>query len=592
MKIPLLRHAQKETAMLKRSYTLVSVLIFILIMVTPAFSQIPRLINYQGYLTDGTGDPISGSRKIQFIIYNEEVGGSNIWTETQKITINEGVFSVLLGTENPIPQDVFDGSDKYLALKIDPDLEMTPRKRLVSVGYAYYAAEADKLDGNNASAFIKTVDGVAPASGDVDLVAGANISITHPGSNQIEISASGTGGGGVWSESDGNVYPADSEYKVGIGDPTPTHKLDVAGKIGINDTQAIYLPDQGEFLGTLFVGTGGGSITKDISGGGFFNTGLGIEALHDITTGYWNTASGYRALRYNTTGSFNVASGCDALFSNTTGRYNTASGYGALFYNTIGSSNMASGSGALGANTTGNYNTASGDDALRSNTTGDGNTASGYFALHWNNSGSRNIGIGGWANYNNRSGSNNTIIGYEAGRGENSHDKSGNVFIGYRAGYYETRDNRLYIENSDTTSPLIWGNFNFDRVVINGNGSHNTHKRTFYVNGDAGGTGDWHSDSDARLKKDIATIPEALEKVMQLRGVNFKWKDTEHHEEGIRMGFIAQEAVEIIPEVVSQKNDHYTMQYASVTALLVEAVKEQQIIIGILEERIKDLENR
>jgi aspartate/methionine/tyrosine aminotransferase len=48
------------------------------------------------------------------------------------------------------------------------------------------------------------------------------------------------------------------------------------------------------------------------------------------------------------------------------------------------------------------------------------------------------------------------------------------------------------------------------------------------------------------------------------------------HLGGTKMGFIAQEAENIIPEVVNSKNDHYTMLYAPITALLVEAMKEQQ----------------
>ena len=98
--------------------------------------------------------------------------------------------------------------------------------------------------------------------------------------------------------------------------------------------------------------------------------------------------------------------------------------------------------------------------------------------------------------------------------------------------------------------------------------------RTFYVNGDAGGTTAWYNDSDERLKKNITTIEEPLEKVQKLRGVQFEWKNTENHPEGRQLGFIAQEAVDVIPEVVEKKGEYYSMQYAPVTALLVEAIKE------------------
>ena len=129
-------------------------------------------------------------------------------------------------------------------------------------------------------------------------------------------------------------------------------------------------------------------------------------------------------------------------------------------------------------------------------------------------------------------------------------------------------------------------------MVINGNDSLNTGSRTFFVNGTAGGLYAWYNDSDRDLKKNISPIPDALKKVKQLQGVNFDWKETDRYESGRQMGFIAQEAVEVIPEVVSGEDGHYAMQYGPVTALLVEALKEQQKIIEGLEARIEDLEEK
>ena len=45
---------------------------------------------------------------------------------------------------------------------------------------------------------------------------------------------------------------------------------------------------------------------------------------------------------------------------------------------------------------------------------------------------------------------------------------SGNIFLGYKAGYNETGSNKLYIENSDATTPLIFGDFAADSIRING----------------------------------------------------------------------------------------------------------------------------
>ena len=111
-------------------------------------------------------------------------------------------------------------------------------------------------------------------------------------------------------------------------------------------------------------------------------------------------------------------------------------------------------------------------------------------------------------------------------------------------------------------------------LVVNGNKDHIPSNYKFYVNGNAGGTSAWAQASDLRLKTAITSLPNALAKVMQLRGVNYQWKA--QPETGTQLGFIAQEVEEVIPEVVKHDGDTYSMQYAPINALLVEAVKEQQ----------------
>jgi hypothetical protein len=206
-----------------------------------------------------------------------------------------------------------------------------------------------------------------------------------------------------------------------------------------------------------------------------------------------------------------------------------------------------------------------------------------------NTTGSRNVVIGTEAFSYHYDGDSNVVIGYTAGR-DNNHGR-GNIFLGYQAGHNEEGDFKLYIESSSSSSPLIWGDFENDRIVIDGNSTHNSNNRTFFSNGSAGGTTAWYNDSDERQKKNIKTIPSSLEKVMHLRGVNYEWIDSENHTDGLQMGFIAQEVVDIIPEVVDNKGDTYSMQYAPITALLVEAVKEQQELIEELRHEIEELKS-
>jgi len=180
------------------------------------------------------------------------------------------------------------------------------------------------------------------------------------------------------------------------------------------------------------------------------NVALGDSAMNSNITGSRNTALGYRTLRYNIAGACNIAIGNCALLNNNSNN-NTGVGFKSLYSNTSGESNTATGYGSLISNSTGNNN-----------------VAYGSFALSDLNSGSYNVAIGSSTDRYNKSGSNNTIIGFYAGRGSYNISKSGNVFLGYKAGYSETGDNKLYIENSDDTMPLIYGEFDNNILTVHG----------------------------------------------------------------------------------------------------------------------------
>ena len=93
------------------------------------------------------------------------------------------------------------------------------------------------------------------------------------------------------------------------------------------------------------------------------------------------------------------------------------------------------------------------------NCTGARNVAIGYFTAVANTSGADNVYIGQGAGRFQQTGSNNTMLGQGAGYGAAAYSASGNVLIGRYAGYNETNSNRLYIANSNTTTPLIYGLF-------------------------------------------------------------------------------------------------------------------------------------
>jgi hypothetical protein len=205
-----------------------------------AGAGVPQLINYQGVLVDDDGHAISGIQSIQFGIYDSETGGEPLWSETQNVVVTDGLFHVLLGAVTLIPHSVFDGGDKYLAVKVESDPEMTPRRQVVSVAYAYHSGEADSLDGYSASDFVQSLDGVAPDDGVIDLVEGANITIEPDAyNNRITISAEGGGDGDITAVYAGNgltggAEAGDADIHVGAGDGITVS----ADAIALNTTYA------------------------------------------------------------------------------------------------------------------------------------------------------------------------------------------------------------------------------------------------------------------------------------------------------------------------------------------------------------------
>ena len=157
----------------------------------PAAGQVPQLLNYQGYLTNDAGKPVNGVQSITFGVYDAATRGTVLWTETQNVMVMNGLFNVLLGTVNLIPFEAFASGEQYLGVRVGSGGELSPRQRLVSVGYAFRARDADRLGGRAVADFVRSVDGVAPQNGNVDLVAGSNITISpNPQAHSVTISGS------------------------------------------------------------------------------------------------------------------------------------------------------------------------------------------------------------------------------------------------------------------------------------------------------------------------------------------------------------------------------------------------------------------
>lgn len=149
--------------------------------VVTSYAQAPRLIPFQGRLTDPQGHPIpDGARLIQFQIYGEQTGGSPLWAgEVHRTTVNGGLVNVVLGSKNPLPSDRPDNPSRsffdaslYLQITVDTDTNgvinqadppLLPRQTILPVVFAQEAGNSRTLAGYDWSSIL--VSGNNPSAG-------------------------------------------------------------------------------------------------------------------------------------------------------------------------------------------------------------------------------------------------------------------------------------------------------------------------------------------------------------------------------------------------------------------------------------------
>jgi hypothetical protein len=267
------------------------------------YADVPQMINYQGKITTLTGALVDTSVQMIFTVYDDSTSGTIFWADTiSSVSVQKGIFSVLLGSNNPIPDSVFDGNIRYLGTKVGTDAEMSPRKAMVSVAYAFRTVKVDTAEYALSSAPDADWDidtagiNVYRLTGNVGIgtpTPGANLDIvsanpnlrvgTTSGSPVITLDkASGNwgylefreGGASKWQAgvTTGNdyyilnwpssryVFYANSAGNVGIGTTSPDERLHVVGNIRMvdgNQAAGYVLTSDANGVGTWQAAAGG-----------------------------------------------------------------------------------------------------------------------------------------------------------------------------------------------------------------------------------------------------------------------------------------------------------------------------------------------
>lgn len=594
-----------------------------------ATGQVPRQINYQGFLTDALSQPLNATPSIVFSLYDVASGGTALYTETQIVTVTNGIFDVAIGSVTPLnlPFDI----PYFLGVKVAGDSEMTPRRAVLASPYALQAAEALTL------AAAATVGG-GQITGAISggQITGAISTATLPPANlsgTVTVAKGGTGQSSL----------ASNAVLIGQGTSAVATAAGVTGQVLASQTGSapfftgspslsgnlVLAPTSTASTGNImrggssfihsfgnsnaFLGENAGNFTTTGAGE---NTAVGFLALNQLASGAYNTAAGAYALRLNTTGILNTAVGDGALGANVTGKQNTAIGAATLYNsgatvtaglfvvgvpytiqsvgttnfvaigaaaNTVGTvftaTGAGSGTGTASSNTS--NNTAIGYGAGGPSTTGQNNTATGNIALQKNNKGQGNTAIGAGALGENIDNDFSTALGLAAlsqSRGNY------NIGIGSASGAaLTTGDYNIYIGNAgvgvESQTMRIGSAANQARTFIAGIRGTTTDvvdgiPVVIDSNGQLGTVS-----SSRRFKDDIADMNGASAALMKLRPVTFHYKNERNRSaNSLQYGLIAEEVAEVYPGLVahSANGKIETVMYQFLPPMLLNEFQKQE----------------
>ncbi len=244
----------------------------------PTFASVPtappRILSFQGRLTDNSDNPITATTQLRMAIYNNDTasGAALLWQEVITTTPdNDGIFSTLLGQGTSIPQSVFgENSSLWLGVTVLQTPELTPRQRLATVAYAANAETLQGLEPITNSANTSNVVLALNSSGNLSIGGSATPTFqatggtfTVQGTTTVISTTTGSNG-------NVNIVP-DGLGKIDLKKPLQNtsfnnNVLSAAGSVEVDDLFSVLATSSGQSAFTLNQDSTGPLISASTSG--------------------------------------------------------------------------------------------------------------------------------------------------------------------------------------------------------------------------------------------------------------------------------------------------------------------------------------
>jgi hypothetical protein len=619
-----------------------------------AATPLTSTFTYQGQLIN-SGSPVSSACGFQFGLWDSASGLAQIGlTQTvSSVSVSRGLFTALLNTGNEFGDTAFNGDARWLQIAVRcPDsgsyTAMSTRQPLTSLPFAlpglrtFPNATSPNIIGGYSGNFISTtvvgsVIGGGGASGFPNRV---QANYTTVGGGQFntargdEATVSG-GGGNTASATYGTVgggyqntasaISGDSSTVAGGYQNTASNDAATVGGGFVNNASGPAATVSGGFSNTAsgdHASVGGGWVnmasgSQATVSGGISNTASISQAT--VSGGISNTASADSATVGG--GAFNTASGVVATVGG--GVVNTASGdyatvgggnnnHASVNYATVGGGNNNHASYLYAAVGGGDANRASGWAATVPG--GSNNTAAGYYSFAAGQQAHANHdGTFVWADSTGTTfastASDQFLIRAKGGVGINTNtpatslqvakDFANSSSFGQIEAVGATNNNKRMTMGFDTTNNIGWLQASetfvaYRDLALNPNGG-------FVSIGSLGGAGSTQlcrnasnqiatCSSSLRYKSNVANLNLGLDTVAQLHPVTFDWKGTGEPD----LGFVAEEVNQVTPLLTTRNADGQIegVKYDHISAVLVNAVQEQQQQIADLKSQVASLHSQ